>query len=465
VSSSENIRRFEDAVVAFEVQFESQLASRWGDLEKVANKAGSNAGPSDRLDILDRFFDRDLADATGAVIHEYFPRLLGVATAQRQYIGDRLPLVWTKAQILTQTCRFLGIDEEFDATKDPAQHSRVLRAAERVISYWLPPKTTGVDEESDDAFIERVVSDWATEAAEGGFLLPWWVDRNLRMVRALAGQPFASWSGADTETLSRAATLEWVKLKEHELWERLKLNIEDEGWEAIIEAGKTGVSALEGCVSSDIQEREPAAHNRFVKEGETWAISFAGEICKLAAPMIGLDYILVLLQNPGVEIRAMELQTVLAANPVESRPASKCAADSITEDAEDEDDRSSSSQTDFSRSEYLDYHATLKCKARMLELEELTTQALEIDDKQTAEAWQKEYDEIDSYLNRSRNVRGQTRVFAGENENARTSITKALARAYSKIQRQAPKTADHLRSQIKTGTKFVYQDGSTSWEL
>ena len=207
--------------------------------------------------------------------------------------------------------------------------------------------------------------------------------------------------------------------------------------------------------------------NRFAKEGETWAISFAGEVCKLPAPMIGLDYILVLLQNPGVEMRALELQTVLAA--AGSRPASKCAADSITEDAEgdteDEGNRSSSSQLDFIRSEYSDYPATLKCKARMLELEELTTRALEIGDKQKAEDWQKEYDKIDSHLNRSRNVRGLPRVFPGENEQARTSITKALRRAYTKIRLQAPKTADHLRSQIKTGAKLVYQDGSTSWEL
>lgn len=209
--------------------------------------------------------------------------------------------------------------------------------------------------------------------------------------------------------------------------------------------------------------------NRFVKEGETWAISFAGEVCKLPARTIGLDYILVLLQNPGVEMRALELQTVLAANPVGLRPASKCAADSITEDAggdtEDQGDHSSSSQLDFSRSEYSDYRATLKWKARMLELEELTTQALEIGDKQKVEGWQKEYDEIDSHLNRYRNVHGLPRVFSGENEQARTSITKALKRAYTKIRLQAPQTADHLRSQIKTGAKLVYQDGSTSWEF
>jgi hypothetical protein len=78
VDTSEHSRLFEDAVAAFEVRFERELAFRWDHLEKVAIEAGSNAGPSDRLDILNQLFE-DAAQHSGKAAKHAF---LGYIVAQ-----------------------------------------------------------------------------------------------------------------------------------------------------------------------------------------------------------------------------------------------------------------------------------------------------------------------------------------------------------------------------------------------
>jgi hypothetical protein len=468
MSGAEQVSIFDAAVGAWAVRFESTLESRWDSLEIAACKAGSIASPSDRLDILNRVFD-DFADASGSVIHEYFPPLLAVAKAQQQHLGCRPPLTWTGAQILEETCSFLGIDEEFDGEANPTQHSRVLAAAERIISYWLP-QASGMDEESDDAFAVRVVSDWLSQDAGGEFLLPWWVDSNLRLVRLLAGQPFTSQSGADAETLSRTDTLNWVKLKESLLWNRLKRTLEDERWEAVIDAGKAGISIPDGRVSSDFQGNEQSApHNKFVRDGETWVIEFDDETCRLPSSLIGLRYISVLLQHPGDSMSGLQLQSEICGLPLATRPTAELAVFSLAEAADDEagDENNCGSKrpVDFSRHENLDDPGVRFLNSKLLELEEEATYALEIGDTQMANDKQRQYDEVAAHLKKSRNVHGRARTFSGENDKARMSVTKALSRAYEKIRPQAPKTAEYLASCIRTGSEFAYRDNSTTWKL
>ena len=208
--------------------------------------------------------------------------------------------------------------------------------------------------------------------------------------------------------------------------------------------------------------------DRYEKEGETWAIAFAGETCRLAAPLIGLDYILILLQNPGRPMRALELQTVLAGNPIASRPASKLVVDDVTVDARtdtDEDECSLSSPGHSSRDEQLDPKAIRQYKERLKDLERDATNAYNLGDNEKGDELQKQYDEIESRLKQSFDIHHRPRVFSGENEKARMSITRALKRAYDKIRVQAPKTAEHMESYIKTGSEFVYLDNSISWKL
>ena len=118
MSSLEQIGTFEAAVIAFEIQFERKLVSRWENCEWEAAAASIHALPVRKDRLLKQFF-HDAEDLIAAAIHEFFPVLLKVATMQREHIGDRSPLAWTAAEILTQVCNFLGMDENFYETSEP----------------------------------------------------------------------------------------------------------------------------------------------------------------------------------------------------------------------------------------------------------------------------------------------------------------------------------------------------------
>jgi hypothetical protein len=233
-------------------------------------------------------------------------------------------------------------------------------------------------------------------------------------------------------------------------------------------AGVIDDSALRRSVASDVTGDTNEPGNRFEKQGDTWAITFAGETCRLAAPLIGLDYILILLQNPGRSMRGLELQTVLAGNPIASRPAGKLVADDVTVDARtdtDEDECSLSFPGHSSGDEQLDPKAIRQYKERLKDLERDATNAYNLSDNAKGDELQKQYDEIESRLKQSFDIHHRPRVFSDDNEKARISITRALKRAYNKIRLQAPKTARHMESNIKTGSEFVYLDNSLSWKL
>jgi hypothetical protein len=99
---SEHLSPFQAAVTAFEIRFESELTDHWQLLESEA--AGATIGaPSDKKrSVVDRFF-RDAEREVANVVHEYFPRLLQVATTQRQHLGNESPL-----NHLIFTCGDLG---------------------------------------------------------------------------------------------------------------------------------------------------------------------------------------------------------------------------------------------------------------------------------------------------------------------------------------------------------------------
>lgn len=205
----------------------------------------------------------------------------------------------------------------------------------------------------------------------------------------------------------------------------------------------------------------PSPSNTFVREGETWAIEFAGEKCRLPTAR-GLEYISVLLRNPGRPFSALELQGVLAKKPTGSLAANELA--SINAEA-GEDNCLSPVKLDFTEQAQLDHESRKKAEQEMQKLEDRASRALTGGDRQLADQLMREYDEIASFLSKSLDKKGRSRVFAGENEKARTSIKKAIDRAIEKIRNQAPQTADYLKSNIETGSQATYRDCSTTWEV
>lgn len=263
----------------------------------------------------------------------------------------------------------------------------------------------------------------------------------------------------------------WIEeniLRSERSVEELGKELRDKLIADIPEVNRCGVAPATPAEATERGAAFLSPRNRFVKEGDTWTISFAGEICRLAAAMIGLDYILVLLQYPGRPMRALELQSLLAGSPIASRPASKLAAEDVTVDAHTdrhEDECSLSSRGHSSGDDQLDPKAIKQYQQRLKELERDATTAYNVGDSEKGDELQKQYDEIQSGLNKSFDIRLRPRAFSDDNEKARISVTKALKRAYNKIRPQSRKTAEYIESHIKTGSEFVYLDNSITWEL
>jgi hypothetical protein len=229
MSSPEKPGGYDTAVVAFgafEIRFERELDSSWRDLAGKTREAivgeglEIDANPVEKYHLLSQFCD-DASDVIAAVVNKYFPSLLEVATAQRDHLGGPSPLSWTEAKILTLVCNFLAMDEKFDETSTPRDNSRVLGAAERII--------TG--------------GKYLDDGPSPEFCLPGWANRTpAQLLRSLRRD---SPPGNITEPpMSRPDTLAWVKRKELWIRNRLERQISDTSLEAsldgMIEAGKTG---------------------------------------------------------------------------------------------------------------------------------------------------------------------------------------------------------------------------------
>jgi hypothetical protein len=193
---SEQLSPFHAAVTAFEIRFESELTDRWQALESEAASATIRA-PSDKKrsvvrSAVGRFF-KDTESEIGNVAHEYFPKLLQVATTQRQHLGNESPLAWTQAQVQRQVCSFLSLDEKFDPASPPRDDSRLSVATARIVV------GVGWDEAISGDFVLPDWLDWRWALTEG-FALP----ASLRREDAAESLPPLC------RAMSRAETLEWI---------------------------------------------------------------------------------------------------------------------------------------------------------------------------------------------------------------------------------------------------------------
>jgi hypothetical protein len=388
----------------------------------------------------------------GNAVHKHFPTLLQVATAHPQRLNNQSPLSWTCAQIMRQVCHFLGIDEQFDSASPLKDDCRLWIAAVRIASgaRWHPDDEIPAD-----------------------FALPGWVQYQWEMMQALS----LSWPPAkdDTESLpplSPSDTLKWAKGNEFWMMKALERQIDGDSSDGIIEAGKSHVSVLDVFIASEQQSHEtestrPPAQNeddKFVREAASWLISFGDETCRVK-PILGLEYIALLLKNAGKAIGALELQTLAGGQARRSSalPEAGLSRDGNAEEMSDAQRHVYSGKSDFANQEVLDDRARREFEERLLELEREMAYRATIGDIPACDKLHNEYSTIESHLEKNRDVRGQPRVFSGQNEKARTSITHALSRAFEAIREQAPNIAAYLESTISRGSTFLYRDASRSW--
>jgi hypothetical protein len=103
---SEQLSPFHAAVTAFEIRFEMELTSRWQKLESAAGLASSYHNPPEKKRTALNGFLEAAENEICCVIHEYFPRLLQVATAQRRHLGNESPLPVKAIDRARQACEW-----------------------------------------------------------------------------------------------------------------------------------------------------------------------------------------------------------------------------------------------------------------------------------------------------------------------------------------------------------------------
>ena len=234
MDGSEQIGPFDLAVIAFNVRFRQDLTSCWENLRSATIQTLIDAAPECKQGVLRKCFS-DAAEQIAAVVHSHFPRLLAVATKQRPsgHGQQKSPMGWTAAHIGGQAYNFLGMEaENFKDTATPRADSRVLEATCQILycARCLPKDST--DE----------------------FLLPWWADHNYLVgywlgrnsvvedgLDSLVGDyPFLPPSGDESEGISHADSLAWIRECEVEIRNALECQIEKEMFDAVIVAGATG---------------------------------------------------------------------------------------------------------------------------------------------------------------------------------------------------------------------------------
>jgi hypothetical protein len=183
--------------------------------------------------------------------------------------------------------------------------------------------------------------------------------------------------------------------------------------------------------------------NMFRRAHGVWHISYEDE--KVSVPTSrGLEYIAQLLRAPGQSIPCIKLEELSTAK----RPAFQSAP-----------------ITDFGRQEIMDAKAKRQCETTAEELKKQIEDARDRGNMPRVEELTQELESIEQYLKASTGRGGKRRQFSDSSEKARLRVRGDVDRAIENLEKIAPKTAAHLRKNIKTGKSVVYQDQTTSWKI
>jgi hypothetical protein len=213
--------------------------------------------------------------------------------------------------------------------------------------------------------------------------------------------------------------------------------------ETAVEAAKPGASPRV------LVEKEPLSV--FRRNGEFWEVRLDGADTRAIGLSKGMDHIAYLLSYPNIckAIPALQLQGA--------------AADLPTEVGEDVHGGGSFQPV-------LDPEAKVSYRKRLLEIEEELAEAREHHDLGRIEKLEEEKASLLEELARAAGWQGKDRQLGpdGPERRAAKAVGNALDRAYSRIEKQVPALAKHLREAIKReGNGFAYRPGpeSPDWVL
>jgi energy-coupling factor transporter ATP-binding protein EcfA2 len=170
----------------------------------------------------------------------------------------------------------------------------------------------------------------------------------------------------------------------------------------------------------------PEHRQRLVLDGDTWLVEFAGGRARLRDQR-GLHHLRTLLGRPGVEIPALALAG---------------------------GDGWLAGSTDGT---VLDEQAMRAYRQRIIDLQEDIDEATSNNDTERAARAEAELDAFVQQLASATGLGGRPRRFAGADERARVSVTKAIRAAIKHLGEQLPDLGRHLAATVHTGSRCVYQ--------
>jgi hypothetical protein len=188
----------------------------------------------------------------------------------------------------------------------------------------------------------------------------------------------------------------------------------------------------------------------FRKIGDFWNINYKGQAIQLKDSK-GLQYVALLLQHPGREWRAMDIQRHFvqpSADPI-AQVYSKMPQGQL-----DEEHLTLSDLGDAGP--IVDARAENQYKCRLHELRAELAEAERYNDLERASHARGEIDFITQQLKAASGLGGRERRIGSSAERARTSVTKAINTAVKKISMASPALGHHLSKSISTGLFCSY---------
>ena len=195
---------------------------------------------------------------------------------------------------------------------------------------------------------------------------------------------------------------------------------------ALVPAVRQALAALAGEGPSDDPPlaAPPAEAARLRREGDVWALTFAGHTARVR-DLKGLGDLAVLLQRAGEEVHCLELM----------------GADDIGDSA----------------GPALDERARQEYQARILDLQQDVDEARAANDPARAERAELELDALVTELSRAFGLSGRARRGGSSVERARTAVTFRIRAAIKRVTEQHDVLGTHLSHSVRTGTWCAYR--------
>ena len=204
-----------------------------------------------------------------------------------------------------------------------------------------------------------------------------------------------------------------------------------------------GIAAVGDEPADDRETARQAAdiENRLVREGDYWAVAFAGRTVRIQ-DLKGIRYLTHLLADPGREFHVLDLVNLERGSaPERDRRSRALPADS----------------TDDGGLAMLDDQARAAYKRRLVEIDDDIDEARAGGDVERAAQAEVEREFLVRELSRAFGLGGRRRTSGAASERARAAATRALRTAVVRITEHHRPLGDHLRQSLRTGTYCSYQ--------